>query len=316
MFVHKVFPKPLPPIMDHGIVYYVYTQKRCAENPRYIKEVERNSAAVKERDPKAKIALITNCDVIPSTAKMIDIIVPIHSIDVIQTAEKQWLTRMLYNGYLPFNYSFITDTHVFPCDNRSYSDIFDLYKRSNIDISFSCRINVGPLASGGAALSKWGRGSYEFWIRTYKLQLKTHNYDDQGPMTKIVRQYQNKLFSFKWLSSNFFYASHGITEKGIFSGPAHCYRSSIVVTGPLRWIHGTPGECEIMNGKHNEYTNIPRVWFKSGSCNTTAKGVKVITSKEELSKAVYPYKVSTLKWGIDPVKRSSSGLFWILYYLC
>ena len=135
---------------------------------------------------KARIALITNCDVIPSTAKMIDIIVPTHSSDVIQTTEKQWLTRMLYNGPLPFNYSFITDTHVFPCDNRSYSDIFDLIKISRIEISLTCRINVGPLASGGAALSKWDRGSYELWIRTYKLQQKAHSYDDQGTMTNIL----------------------------------------------------------------------------------------------------------------------------------
>ena len=233
--------------MDRGIVYHVYTQNRCADNPRYIKEVERNSAAVKDKYPQAKIAVITNCNVPSTTARMIDIIVPIHSSDVIQTNQKQWLTRVLYNAYLPFNYSFITDTHVFPCDNRSYLDIFDLYEKSNVDISFSCRVNFGPLASGGAVLSKWGRGSHQFWIRTYKLQNKTQTYDDQGPMLNTVRQYPNKLFSFKWLSSNYFYASHGITEKGKFSGPAKCYRSSIVVTCPLRWIHGSPSECEIMN---------------------------------------------------------------------
>ena len=41
---------------------------------------------------------------------------------------QQWLTHVLYNAYLPFNYSFITDTHVFLCDDRSYLDIIDLYE--------------------------------------------------------------------------------------------------------------------------------------------------------------------------------------------
>ena len=68
-----------------------------------------------------------------------------------------------------------------------------------------------------------------------------------------------------------------------------------------------------MNGKNNEYTNIPRVWYKSGSCNTTAKGVKVITSQEELSKAVYPYKPSTLKWGI---KKIYGIKFTTIFYTC
>ena len=61
--------------------------------------------------------------------------------------------------------------------------------------------------------------------------MKIQNYDDQGPLLNTVRQYQNKLFSFKGFRSNYFYASHEITEKGKFSGPAKCYRSSIVVTG-------------------------------------------------------------------------------------
>ena len=296
--------------MERGIVYYLYTQHRCDENPRYLKEVERNSAAVKAKDPNAKIAVATNCDILASTANLIDVIIPIHSADVVKTDQKQWLTRVLYNAYLPFNYSFITDTHVYPCDNKSYSDIFDQFKKSNIDISYSCRVNRGPYASGGAVLSKWGKGSHQFWIRTYKHQEQKHIFDDQGPMSLTVKQYRNKLFSFRWLSSNYFYASHGITEKGVFSGPARCYRSSIVVTGPLRWIHGSPNECEIMNGKDRELINKPRAWFLSGMCNTTAKGIKVITSDAEMKKAVYPYEAPKLEWNVDYRKRPSYDLFW------
>ena len=291
-------------------MYYLYTQHRCDENPRYLKEVERNSAGVKAKDPNAKIAVVTNCDILASTANLIDVIIPIHSADVVKTDQKQWLTRVLYNAYLPFNYSFITDTHVYPCDNKSYSDIFDLFKRSNIDSSYSCRVNRGPLASGGAVLSKWGQRSHQFWIRTYKLQEQKHIFDDQGPMSLTVKQYRDKLFSFRWLSSNYFYASHGITEKGVFSGPARCYRSSIVVTGPLRWIHGSPTECEIMNGKDRELINKPRAWFLSGTCNTTAKGIKVITSDAEMKKAVYPYEAPKLEWNVNYGKRPSYDLFW------
>lgn len=316
VFVHNTLPKPLLPIMDKGIVYHVYTQNRCVENPRYIKEVERNSAAVKAKDSQAKIALITNCDVPSTTAKYIDIIVPIHSTDVIKTAKKQWLTRVLYNAYLPFNYSFITDTHVYPCDNKSYYDIFDLYKKSNVDISFSCRVNYGPIVSGGAVLSKWGNRSYEFWIRTYKLQQATKNWDDQYPMLYTFRKYKNTLFSVKWLSSNYFYASHGINEYGKFKGPATCYRSSIVVTGAIRWVHGSPFDCYLMNGKKNEYTNIYRSYFRSGTCNTTLKGQRVITSDDEMKRAVYPYEAPLLKWDVDKVRRPSEGIFWQNSNIC
>ena len=316
LYSRKTFPNPLQPIMERGIVYYVYTSNRCEENPRYLKEVERNSASVKLSDPNAKIAVITNCDIPASTAKLIDVIVPVHNNDIVNTNEKQWQTRMLYNAYLPFNYSFITDTHVFPCDNKAYADIFDQFKASNIDISFSNRVNRISYVFGAAALSKWGRRSFEFWTRTYQLQVQKHIFDDQGPMSIIMNKYQEILFSFRWLSSNYVYASHGITEKGVFKGDSHCYRSSIVVTGPIRWIHGSPDECEKMNGKNNELVNKPRVWFSSGVCNTTGKGNKVILSRSELIYAVNPYEAPKLEWDINYQKKPSRELFWILFTAC
>ena len=225
--VLNTFPEPRDPIMEFGIVYHVYTHKRCAENRRYITEVDRNSYYVKSSDKNAKIALITNCDVPESTAKSVDVIVPIHDNDVVPTSQKQWFTRVLYNAYLPFNYSFITDTHVFPCDNKSYSDILTKFKHSDVDISFSSRVNFKH-ASGGAILSKFGKGSFLFWKLTYENQVSRNWYDDQNPMTLIMNTYRSKLFKFEWLSSNYFYASHGIAENGVFSGPSLCYRSSIV----------------------------------------------------------------------------------------
>ena len=307
--VLNTFPEPRDPIMEFGIVYHVYTHKRCAENRRYITEVDRNSYYVKSSDKNAKIALITNCDVPESTAKSVDVIVPIHDNDVVPTSQKQWFTRVLYNAYLPFNYSFITDTHVFPCDNKSYSDILTKFKHSNIDISFSSRVNRGNYASGGAILSKFGKGSFLFWKLSYQYQVKKNIYDDQTPMTITMKTYRNKLFKFEWLSSNYFYASHGIKEDGVFSGPSLCYRSSIVVTGPIRWVHGKPSECELMNGKNRELVDQYRVYFTKGICNTTCTQTKVITSESELNKAVYPYKAPKLKWDHDE-NRSGYSLFW------
>ena len=302
--------------MERGIVYYVYTPKRCFDNPRYLKEVERNSAAVKFTDPNAKIAVITNCDIPASTAKLVDIIVPVHNNDIVNTNKKQWQTRMLYNAYLPFNYSFITDTHVFPCDSKAYSDIFDQFKKSNIDISFSNRVNRKWYVFGAAVLSKWGKGSFEFWTRTYQFQVHKHIFDDQGPMSSIMRKYQRKLFSFRWLSSNYVYASHGITEKGVFKGDSRCYRSSIVVTGPIRWIHGSPDECEKMNGKNGELVNKTRAWFSSSECNTKVKGTKVILSRSELMNAVYPNEAPKLEWEVNSLKKPSRELFWIYSTAC
>ena len=316
LYSRKSFPNPLQPIMERGIVYYVYTSKRCYENPRYLKEVERNSAAVKLKDPNAKIAVITNCDIPASTAKLIDVIVPVHNNDIVKTNNKQWQTRMLYNAYLPFNYSFITDTHVFPCDNKAYADIFDQFKASNIDISFSNRVNGKPYAFGAAVLSKWGKRSFEFWTRTYQLQIRKHIFDDQGPMSTIMKEYQKKLFSFRWLSSNYVYASHGIAEKGAFKGSSHCYRSSIVVTGPIRWIHGWPDECEKMNGKNNELVNKPRAWFSSGKCKTTVKGTKVVLSRSELMNAAFPYEAPKLEWDVNYLEKPSRELFWIYSPAC
>lgn len=308
--IRRGYPKPSAPIMKYGIVYYVYTSQRCQEYPRYILEVAENSAYVKSMDPSAKIALVTNCDVDLSTARLVDIIQPIHERDLVKASGKQFVTRMLYNAYLPFEYSFITDTHVYPCDKKSYADILSNFRQSNIDISYSARVNGYPYAFGAAALSKWGNGSFGFWVRVHKEQVKLHNYDDQGPMTGIMRKFRNKLFTFKWLSSNYIYAAHGINNLGRFSGPGKCFRSSIVVTGPIRWVHGSLEECEIMNGKNREYIEMPRVWFSSGTCNTTFRGRTVFYREEDYKKAIYPCKVPSQDWKPDFKKKPSYGLFW------
>ena len=70
-------------------------------------EVYNNARIIKETDNQVNIALITNCDIPILLEQYLDVIVPIHNDDVMKTNKKQWRTRMLYNAYLPFNYSFI-----------------------------------------------------------------------------------------------------------------------------------------------------------------------------------------------------------------
>lgn len=89
---------------------------------------------------------------------------------------------MLYNAYLPFNYSFIIDSHVFPCDSTAPREIFELFSKASIDISYSNRMNTPSLVFGGAVLSHWGKGSFEFWKNYYFWILKHNTRDDQGPM--------------------------------------------------------------------------------------------------------------------------------------
>ena len=277
-------------------------------------QVEYNAQFIK-KDPsvvstsfgnmQANIALITNCNVPLSTAQYLSVIVPVAPEDVVDTSEKQWLTRVLYNAYLPFNYSYILDTHVFPCYNDSYSRIFSLFKESDADVSASCRVGGVLLLSGGAVLSKWGEASHEYWKSVYKWMLERMWFDDQRPM--LIYSKNTSFWKYRWLSSNWFFANHGINENGIFSGPSRCYRSSVIVTGPVMWIHGGPGECALMNGQNNSNAYKKRVYFLSGECEMKKNGPMVVFTKEHLDELVSPQKSPLLDWNIT---RDATSLFW------
>lgn len=235
------------------------------------------------------------------------IIVPIAPEDVAYT-ERQFNTRVLYNAYLPFKYSYITDSHVFPCFNESYPKLFSQFSQSQVDISASNREGDRIAISGGAILSKWGVNSHLFWLEQFrKLSTGYKGSDDQSVMMITLLHDQNQVWKFRWLSSNWFWATMGINEKGFFFGASRCYRSSIISTGPIMWIHGSPSECQLMNGLHNEFISKKRVYFIRGDCNTTKRGPSVVTSHEELRQYVFPYQPTHLNWTID---RDSSSLFW------
>lgn len=234
--------------------------------------------------------------------------------DIVNTTKKQWQTRLLYNAYLPFNYSFIIDSHVYPCDSLAIPEIFDQFKQLGVDIGLGNRMNIPDRILGGAVLSKWGEGSWEFWKRSYEVMIEKGLVDDQEAM-RIVRNTEwNQRYSWKLLSSNWIFASHGIDSEGVFDGAGRCYRSSVIVTGPVRWIHGNPDECSLMNGQHYEYASFPRVYYMKGECQGILEGNTVLFSEKEIKEAVQPYRAPVLNWK-DSCRKDKLSLCWFIVCL-
>lgn len=290
-------------------MFYVYSATTCGGDNEYLKQVRYNSKVIKQMDSTANIALVTNCNITVSLAQYLSVVVPIHSYDLVNTTEKQWRTRVLYNAYLPFHYSFIIDSHVFPCDKLAIQQLLTLFEESQVDISFSNRMNIKGKVSGGAVLSRWSDGSFTFWKRCYNRMVSRKYVDDQGPMGKIMNSKWSRKYKFRWLSSNWFFASNGISKNGDFSGVSKCYRSSVIVTGPIRWVHGDMNDCKIMNGVNRGYELLPRCYFKSGSCKTNGQGVFPIFSESEFQKVVNPVQIPQLLWN-SVASRNSTSLYW------
>lgn len=170
-------------------------------------------------------------------------------------------------------------------------------------------MNIPDRILGGAVLSKWGEGSWEFWKRSYEVMIEKGLVDDQEAM-RIVRNTEwSQKYSWKLLSNNWVFASHGIDNHGVFDGAGRCYRSSVIVTGPVRWIHGSPDECSLMNGHHYEYASFPRVYYMKGECHGILEGTTVLFSEKEVKEAVQPYSAPTLNWK-DSCRKDKLSLCW------
>lgn len=186
---------------------------------------------------------------------------------------------------------------MFPCYKDSYSRIFSLFSQSDADIAVSNRV-AGRLAmSGGGVLSKWGHKSHAYWMEVYRAMLLRRSHEDQSAMLRVYLSSRNYPWKLRWLSSNWFWASHGITERGEFIGSATCYRSSVVATGPIKWIHGPPSQCDLMNGPKNSYAYKKRCYYWRQDCSLTKSGPLAVFSREELRSLVFPYRVPPLEWG-------------------
>ena len=216
---------------------------------------------------------------------------------------------MLYNSFPPFYLNYVLDTHVFPCDSKATSELFDRFMHSDVDISISSRTR-GRRASGGAILFRSNNKTHRLFKEVYQLMMEMNITDDQRGLYKFFAKYsRNPFYKFQWLSSNWFYASHGIDENGLFIGKSRCYRSSIPVNGQIRFIHGKSRECEIMNGKNNSLANTQRVWFAPGTCKTNRTEIGVACSEEDIKQFTNPVHHPIINWKKYAL-ASKDGLFW------
>ena len=221
----------------------------------------------------------------------------------------QFVTRMLYNAFPPFYLNYVLDTHVFPCDSKATSEIFDRFENSDVDISISSRMR-GRRMSGGAVLYRSNSNTFRLFMEIYQTMMELNITCDQRGLYKVFGKYSRKPFyKFQWLSSNWFYASHGIDENGNFVGKSRCYRSSVPVNGLIRFIHGSPNECELMNGKNNSLANVQRVWFSPGTCKTNRTVIGVACSENEIIQFTGNIQHPIINWN-NYALASKEDLFW------
>lgn len=199
---------------------------------------------------------------------------------------------------------------MFPCDSAAAYDLFTQFNNSYVDIAIGNRVNRPGYYMGGGILYRANERTKVFWKRVYELMVEKNNPDDQFGIQSIMMSYHNNYpFNYRVLSFNWLFASHGIDEKGCFSGPGRCYRSSVPVTGKVRFVHGNPIQCKWMNGENGEYETQTRVYFSAGFCKTTAKGFHVITSLEQFKQFLHPYPIPTLDWK-KANSLSRQSIFW------
>ena len=237
----------------------------------------------------------------------VDVIYRIHPDDIFRG--KQWKTRVLYNAYPPFRLNFVLDTHVFPCDKLAVKELFDRFNNTDVDISFGNRQNKRKTIMGAAALFRAGPQSHFFWKAAYNYMKSNSRADDQNGMSEALAHLKKNRFTFRWLSFNWAFASHGVLPNGRFKGSGKCYRSSVPVNGPVRFIHGNPGQCVLMNGVNNEHVFTQRCYFSSGRCNTNMKKEAVALSETQFKEFTYPAKAANLHWQVFNT-YSPTDIFW------
>ena len=240
----------------------------------------------------------------------IDVLYNVDEGDVPHINGSQWYTRMLYNAYPPFRLNYVIDSHVFPCDSTAASELFSQFNKSDVDISIGNRVNHPRYYMGGGILFRANDKTRAFWKSVYNLMVSKNNPDDQFGIGTTMNSYNGKYpFHYKQLSFNWLFASHGITDKGVFSGPGRCYRSSVPLNGKVRFVHGSPSQCKMMNGQNGEYERITRVYYISSLCNNTKRGFHVVTSQQQLQQYTHPYPPPKLDWNrVNSLSRDS--IFW------
>lgn len=251
--------------------------------------------------------MASNCDLSPTIFRNVDIIIPIHPDDLIPSNSSQFTTRSIYNMVSPFEYSLIMDSHVIVCHKADVEEVFREFRTSGVDIAYSTRELNKWVMSGFAVLIRNTPTTFNLWrmVNDFHMKINYHTDDQYGIhyMTKVFRE--EGLLTFRWLSNNWFFASHGVNEEGLFGGSSRAYRSSVLVNGKVRFIHTRDRRtCSIVNGEHGELTTKLRTFYIDQKGKWTA-----VFSQAEMKALVGEYKAPMFDWNVlDDNDRQS--LFW------
>ena len=258
------------------------------------------------------MALVTNCDLSLELFQLLDVIVPIHPADILRSASPQFQTRMLYNIDPPFAISLVMDAHVLFCQSGDLEEAFQLFRESDVELAYSTRILDGWVTSGCAAFFRRSPATRVFWERvTRAMNDETTAGDDQYFMNVIANEMRGRgEIRFRWLSNNFFFATHGVDPQGKFVAKADCYRSSVLVSGRVRFIHGRENQCVLINGSSNQYiTRTRTVYIPGTQCEGTYDHSKLVFSQEEFQSLVGTNTAPAFDWNLLQ-NEDPNGLFW------
>ena len=246
--------------------------------------------------------------------KSVDFLIPISPDDLLPDLKStQFTTRMIYNRFPPFLYTLVLDAHTCWCSPQDGEEVFTLFKASDVDLAFSTRVLNKWTTSGFAVIYKYNQATFDYWTRIVQDNMRTgFHSDDQFPMREIAKKMvEENALKFRWLSNNWFFAPHGVTEKGEFFGEGDCYRSSVLINGRVRFIHGGGDrECLLANGEDMKDATKLRVHFSPDKCSFSHPAEpQMVFSQEQMESLVSPYKAPPIDWhlldGEDP-----DALFW------
>lgn len=185
-----------------------------------------------------------------------------------------------------------------------------MFDKSGVDLSMGNRKTRPGNIMGAGALIRASERMRQFWIETFKLMVRAHVIDDQWAIM-FTRNRKGKQLnvSFRSLSFNWLFASHGVDNKGNFFGNGVCFRVSIPVTGRVRFANDNTYYCTFMNGKHNEYIHKTRAFYESRHCQTNGRGLRLAFSETEMTNLTSPYSSPPLQWEVFR-NYSKTDLFW------
>ena len=207
----------------------------------------------------------------------------------------------------PFNYSLIMDSHVIACNASDIEEVFRLFRESNVDIAYTTRELNRWIMSGFAVLIHNTDRTFRLWrlINDFHMKIDYHTDDQYGIHYMTRTLVESGLLSFRWLSNNWFFASHGVDKDGVFGGTAKSYRSSVLINGRVRFIHTKDSrKCDYVNGKHGEVSRFLRTFYIDGEDHWIP-----VFSQRQMERLVRNYKAPAFNWHLLD-DNSPNALYW------